>query len=484
MTPTPDNRRPDNRLVLLDQAFYAGHRAAGQREIMQVGWIYGRAVDLDGLERLHQNLSRGLLGRLIERSPLPFGRARWVCDPRPAPIDVATCARSRADLEDWFDECTQLPLDPGSGPGWRLCVVPLTDGSNAVSLVLSHYVIDGIGAALAVTEAVLGLKRDLGYPSPRSLTRLRAAVQDANETVRDAPAVGRALVAAVKEARRRQQDADRSVPSRATAVSVGNADDALTAPTIAIRIRLDEWQARAETLGGTSGTLAAAFTAKLDERIGRQHGDSNHVAVLLTVNDRTSQDDVRAVAVSFARVHIDPSELATDLRGARAAIKDALKSAKETQDEDSQLVTLAPFTPRRAWRHLVDYALNDPEQPALCTNLGDTGPAAIRPDGTLCDAVFARGASQHLTQRWLDRIGSQLLIYFGTAAELNLVSICVQAYHPDSVKTKAALRALAAQTLADFGLTGEMGLAWTQTTRTDPGPSQSQCPPGHDAASS
>jgi hypothetical protein len=188
--------------------------------------------------------------------------------------------------------------------------------------------------------------------------------------------------------------------------------------------------------------------------------------------------------VSFARVHIDPSELATDLRGARAAIKDALKSAKETQDEDSQLVTLAPFTPRRAWRHLVDYALNDPEQPALCTNLGDTGPAAIRPDGTLCDAVFARGASQHLTQRWLDRIGSQLLIYFGTAAELNLVSICVQAYHPDSVKTKAALRALAAQTLADFGLTGEMGLAWTQTTRTDPGPSQSQCPPGHDAASS
>ena len=96
------------------------------------------------------------MGRLIERSPLPFGRYRWVSDPRPAEIDIAKSARPRAELGDWFDERTQLPIDPESGPGWRISVLPLTDGSTAISLVLSHYVIDGIGAAVAVTEALLG----------------------------------------------------------------------------------------------------------------------------------------------------------------------------------------------------------------------------------------------------------------------------------------------------------------------------------------
>ena len=411
-TASSDDALPDNRLDLQDHSFYDAHRAAGQKEIMQVGWVYERPGDLDGLTRLHRNLSQGLLGRLIERSPLPFGRHRWVYDRRPLEIDVASSARPRAELEEWFDECTQLPLDPESGPGWRLCVLPLSDGSTAVSLVLSHYVIDGIGAALAVTEAAWGLERNLGYPPPRERTRLRAIVRDAGETVRDAPAVGRALVAAVKETRRRRQDVARSTAPRPTAAPVSTPDEPVRAPMVAIRVRLDEWQARAEKLGGTTGTLAAAFTAKLDERMGRDHGDSGDVAVLLTVNERTGQDDVRAVAVSFARAHIDPTGVATDLRGTRAAIKEALKNAKESQDDALQLVALTPFTPKRAWQHLVDYALNDPDHPALCSNLGDTGPAAIRPDGTVCDTLFARGASQHLTQQWLDRIGSQLLIYF------------------------------------------------------------------------
>lgn len=449
---------PDNRLALLDQAFYSGHRAAGQKEVMQVGWVYEHPVDLDGLRTLHQNLSRGLLGRLIERSPLPFGRHRWVADTRPADIDVAPAPRPRDELGDWFDQCTQLPLDPESGPGWRLTVLPLQDGSTAVSLVLSHYVIDGIGAALAVTEAVLAFKRDLGYPPPRSRNRLYAAVEDARGAAQDSPTVARALVAAVKEARRRRNDVSRPEPARPSAVAAGGADDPVIAPSIWIRLKLDEWNARVEALGGSNSALAAAFTAKLDERMGRRHADSGAVTMLLTVNNRTTQEDVRAVAVSFARVNIDPTAVATDLSAARTAIRDALNNYRETQDQDesAQFAPLTPFTPRRAWRQMVDYALTDPEQPALCSNLGDTGPAAIRPDGTLCDTVFARGASQHLTQRWLQRIGSQLHVYFGTSAELNTVSICVCGYHPDSVTSKAALRGLAAETLAEFGLAGEI----------------------------
>lgn len=448
--------RPDNRLALLDQAFYEGHRAAGLKEVMQVGWVYEHAVDFDELTRFHDNLGNGLLGRLIERSPVPFGRHRWVSDPSSSEIDVAGYARPRAELGDWFDECTQRPINPEAGPGWRLSVLPLTNGSTAVSLVLSHYVIDGIGGAVAVTEAILGLERDLGYPPPRSRAKLRVAVQDVRETARDARSIGRAFVAAVKEARRRRHDVDRTQSSQPVTAPVGDADHPVTAPSIWIQVELDDWNARAEALGGTAGTLAAAFTAKLDRRMGRRHGDTGTVPTLLTVNDRTTADDARAVAVSFIRVGIDPTLVTTDLQAARAAIRQALTIFKETEDDAAQLIPLTPLTPKRAWRQLIDYSINDPEQPAVCSNLGDTGPAAIRPDGSLCNAAFARGASQHLTPQWLSRIGSQLLVYHGTAAEINKVCIYVCAYHPDSVTAKPALRDLAARTLAEFDLTAQI----------------------------
>jgi hypothetical protein len=58
--------QPDNRLALTDQAFFAGHRAAGQKEVMQVAWLYERPVDMDHLRRFHRNLGSGLLGRRIE----------------------------------------------------------------------------------------------------------------------------------------------------------------------------------------------------------------------------------------------------------------------------------------------------------------------------------------------------------------------------------------------------------------------------------
>ncbi|AQA06709.1 hypothetical protein BVC93_25490 [Mycobacterium sp. MS1601] len=445
--------RSDNRLALLDQAFYESHRAVGQKEVMQVGWLYERPVDLDGLTRFHANLANGLLGRRIERSPLPFGRHRWVWDAQPSTLDITTETRPRAELGDWFDERTQLPIDPESGPAWRLSVVPLNDGATAISLVLSHYVIDGIGGAVAVTEAILGMTRELGYPRPRARTRVRGVVQDARETLREAPAVARAFVAAVKEARRRRTDQDRPATPRQNVTYVADVDTPVTAPSVWIRIELDQWNTRAATLSGTGSTLAAAFTAQLDRNMGRRHGHAEGIPTLLTVNDRTTADDARAVAVSFTRVGVDPAELTTDLSAARGAIKDALVRFKESEDATAQLVPLTPFTPKRGWQQLIEYALTDPEQPAVCSNLGDTGPAAIRPDGTLCDAAFARGASQHLTQRWLRRIGSQLHVYYGTAMEINQVGIYVCAYHPDSVTSRAQLRELATRTVAEFGLT-------------------------------
>ena len=243
-----------------------------------------------GCRRFHHNFSYGLFGRRIERSPLPFGRHRWVSDPGPSDIDIAECARPRAELSDWADERSQLPADPEWGPGWHLGVLPLTDGSTAVSLVASHYLLDGLGFFVAIVEAILGNTRDLGYPPPRSRTRLRALVQDARQTARDAPEVARALVALAKLTRRQRRDTARSPAPRPVALRGDGGDDPVVVPGITISIDLDDWDARAKALGGTSNTLAAGLTAKLAERMGRRHDGDGAVTLQLVMSDRTEGD--------------------------------------------------------------------------------------------------------------------------------------------------------------------------------------------------
>ena len=382
--------RPDNRLAFVDHGLFAQHRAIGRKLVIQCVWVYEHAIDFDGLRRFHHNLGYGLLGRRIERSPLPFARHRWVLDRGPSDIDIAECARPRAELSDWADERSHLPIDPEWGPGWHLGVLPLTDGSTAVSLVISHYLIDGLGLVVTVVDAVLGNTRDLGYPPPRSRTRLRAVVQDARQTARDAPEVARALVTAAKLARRRRHDIARSPASRPVALRGGDGDDAVVVPTVTIHVDLDDWDARAKALGGTSNTLVAGLAAKLGERMGRRRAGDGAVTLQLPMSDRT-EGDTRANAMSFATISVDPTRVTTDLRDARAAIKQALRTLRETPDESLQLLWLTPFTPKRALKRMADAMLADPDLPVFCSNLGDLGSVVCRLDGT--DAEYVTGTS-------------------------------------------------------------------------------------------
>jgi hypothetical protein len=448
--------RQDNRLALLDQAFYAGHRAAGQNEAMQAVWVYERAIAFDAVRRLHDDLCRGLFARRIERSPLPFGRHRWVKDPGPSEIDFAECARPRADLSDWADERAQLSVDPESGPGWHFGVLPLTDGSTAVTMVVSHYVLDGIGSLIEMVSTLLGNTHDLRYPPPRSRTRLQAVVQDAGQAARDAPEVARALVAAVKVARRRRRDDARPPAPRPVGILGGDRDAPVVVPGVTISVDLDDWDDRAKALGGASDTLAVGLAAKFGERLGFRHDDDGTVTVQLVASNRT-EGDTRAVAVSFTRVKVDPTQVTADLRDTRAAIRQALKTLRETPDDESvQLAPLTPFTPKRAWKQLVDGALTDPDHPVVCSNFGDVGSIVHRLDGTDCAHFYARGISQSTTRQWLERMGGQLQLLSHRAPAFGKFSITVLAYQPGADNTKAALRELAARTLAEFDLTGEI----------------------------
>lgn len=444
----------DNRLALMDQAFFAAQHASGHQFLIQCVWVYEHAVDFAELRRFHHNLGHGLLGRRIERSPLPFGRHRWVLDPGPKDIDFDDGVRPRAEVSDWADERLQIPIDAVCGPGWHLGVTRLTDGSTAVSLVSSHELLDGIGLVLALAEAVLGKTRELDYPAPGSSTRLRAIGRDARQAAREVPEVGRALVAAVKLARRSRREGVRPPAPQPVAVAQVGGDEPVLIPAVSISVDLNEWDSRAKALGGTRNTLAAGLAAKLGERMGRLRKDDGAVTLQLPVTDRT-ETDTRAIAVSYARVTVDPTRVTTDLSDARAAIKQALTTSGETPDELlSQLMWLTPWTSQRALKRMSTGAPTDPDLPVVLSNLGDVGLVVARIDGTEAEYATARGATKHATREWLERTGGQLrLQYFRTGSR---VVISVVSYQPGAENTKSELRELAARTLAEFDLCGQV----------------------------
>jgi len=453
--PSGAGTRLDARLALGDQAVYAQHHAIGRNLVIQCVWLYDHAVDFDGLRRFHHNLGYGLLGRRIERSPLPFARHHWVVDRGPSDIDIAARARPRAELSDWADERSQLPIDPERGPGWHLGVLPLTDGSTAVTLVLSHYLVDGLGLAVTVADAVLGTARDFGYPPPHSRPRLRAAVHDARQTAGDAPQVAQALLAAAKQIRGRRTAINQSPPSRPVALGGGNAHDVVVVvPTVTMRIPVGEWDACAKALGGNGNTLVAGLAAKLGQRIGRIRASDGAVTLQLPISER-AEGDTRANAMSITRVSVDPAQVTTDLRDVRAAIKRTLATERHAPDEWSQLVWLTPFVPQRSWKLLSGAMMvPDPDCPVFCSNLGEFPPVVCCLDGTDSELVMTRVTAQQERRTWLEQTGGQMILQSWRIRDT--IRISVNAYQPGTENTRAALRELAAHTLGEFGLAGEI----------------------------
>ena len=140
-----ESRKMSNVLDLVDQTFFRLEGAAG---VAQTVWVYNRPVDIDGLRRFHDHLQHGRLSRRIERSPLRFGRHRWVSPSDQSDLEIVATPRPREEFDAWLGEQANTPLDAERGPGWHLAVLPFTDGGAGVSLVLSHCVTDGGGGCL------------------------------------------------------------------------------------------------------------------------------------------------------------------------------------------------------------------------------------------------------------------------------------------------------------------------------------------------
>ncbi|GAY18388.1 hypothetical protein [Mycobacterium sp. shizuoka-1] len=442
---------PANVVPYADQALLLALRGAGQEAVMQVLWIYEHPLDLDGVRRFHQNFGHGLIGRLIERSPLPFGRHRWVSAPGPqAPLDIAERPRPREELYDWAHDQVELPLDPEFGPCWRMGVQSFTDGTSAVSLVLSHTVIDGAGAVATVAAAVHGNGKDLDYPPRRSRSRTRAVLEDLRQLIADLPEIGRTLVKAVKVALRRKDELVR--PGAPAPAPARSGDYVTTAFTTAL-IDIEQWDSRAEELGGNHFSLVAGFAGKLAQNVGRTRASDGAVTLMIPVSEREDASDTGGNVVTIANVTFDPDPVASDLSGARAAIKQGLTTARQTPDEVVELLPLIPFLPKSAMGRIADMAFGfTADVPVSCSNLGDVPDDLLRVDGTVAERFYFRGVDRNLSSEVLEKRGGLM-----TVASMRLggkVILPVMSGQPGADNSRARLREVITQTLAEFDLSG------------------------------
>jgi hypothetical protein len=441
-----------NILDLFDQTIFRFEQATGVTSVGQCVWVYDRAIDIDGLRRFHHHLQRGRLSRRIERSPLPFGRHRWVSPGDESDLEIVATPRPREEFEAWLGEQAATRLDAEHGPGWHLAVLPFTDGGAGVSLVALHCLADGMAGCLAVVEAACGYDSAIDWPAAGSRRRWQALREDARQTARDIPGIGRALVAAAAAARlARRNRGSAGMATLPPALSAGP-DEPITIPRATIFVDADEWDARAVALGGTNNALLAGLAARLAQRVGRVTADGS-VSLAIPVSER-SADDTRANAVTNVDVTVDPAPATTDLRQIRAATKQALIHRQEVSDERWALLPLVPLLPKRLARRCVGVATGRATG-VVSSNLGAAPPAVNRPDGTDADYISVTSLYPGMTKATMERTGGVLALL--SARVDRQVFVSVQAYQPGRPNTNDDLRHVLSSTLDDFSLNATNG---------------------------
>lgn len=440
-----------NLLDFADQGLFLALRATGTESVVQMVWIYEHPIDVERLRRFHLNLGHGLLGRRIERSPLPFGRHRWVSALGPSsPLDVDDAGRPREQLGDWVDERSQVPADPEFGPGWHLGAAIFDDGSTGVSLVASHCLVDGMGLIQTVVEAITDHPRDLGLPLPNSRPKIRRVLSDLGETVRDFPQAIQALVRGVRLAvrnRRHERPANRLETS---ASDVTQAADEVLSPNLVAFVDIPTWDTRAQELGGNSHSLVAGFAARLGERMARVRSEDGLVKLLIPVNERAA-GDIRANAVTLGYANLDPRPVTSSLAEARAVIREVLREARDEPNESFQTLPLIPFVPKRALSAGADAFFGFAgELPVSASNLGDIEQTALCPDGTAAEYAFIRGVDGRITRAELEQRRGFLTVICARMG--GKVTLPIIAYQPGGKLSTSGLRTLVSETLAEFGL--------------------------------
>lgn len=432
----------DNQLAYIDQASFLAMRALGHEPVQQLIWIYDHDVNIERIREVHRNLGFTLLGRRIERSPLPFGRHRWVAAPHQSDLEI-TPAIPRAELMSWIDAQATKIVDPEFGPGWRMAVGPFLEGGAVVTMLVSHSLSDVGGILLSLFGALAGIKTDLGYPQPGSRTKGRAAREDLKAIKQSLPDIKHAVKSALPVLREGRTKSG----ARAARPAIPNEMQTVLRPTVFAFVPIEEWDARAKELGGNSGSLVAAFAVRLGASMDQVRADGS-VMLNFPVSDR-GDGDARANALTGMSISADPAQVVTDLSTVRADIREGLKAVASKPNALLGLLPLAQFTPKRAVRRLDWIALG--EGPVVgCSNMGDVPDLLTQIDGTSATNILARGVELTSGPAELDRIGNSLMV--GSGRLNGSVFLLVTAWRVGSSNTRQELSDIVKRALADFDL--------------------------------
>lgn len=433
--------RADDVLCYMDQASFVGLRALGRGPVLQLTWLYPHAIDEATVRQFSQRLAQGLLGRLLQRSPLPWGRHRWVANPVPGPLAWFRDPLPDESLPRLRRVLLDLPVDPERGPGWRLAVQALEGGGCALTMLVSHTIADMQATSQAIADAVAGRRVDYKF-SPRSWRWSPVMLaRDSAESLRALPGVWRAVVALVRRLRKER------VHSSPRARSRDRFEPAVDVPLLQVVMDARACQQRASDLRITSNTLIMAFAARLAFRMGRMDA-SGRVKLVLPVSDRYL-DDRRGNALRSITVMADGDACRNDPRALQRDLKAALASLIRNGDESSPLLPLIPYVPLWLARRLERLALGA-GLPVGCSLIGELPPDVNRPCG---DALLLQlSLRERYSASELERLGGVLFIpCYGVGERLFMT---VSGYVPGRVTTRAQLVPFVRDALADMLLCG------------------------------
>lgn len=440
----------DHRLEPLDHAALKVLRATGRAQLMQAVWVYDRPVDRQGLARFHRNFCDSIGNRLVAASPVPFARPRWVRPAGPPPEIRVGQPRPRTEMLDWADGLGRLPIDPEHGPAWWLALQPFTDGGAAVSMIASHVIGDGVGALMAVHEAITGTMRSVPYQRAGRRPIGTAIRGDIGHVLTDLAKSGSTATAAARAAVDALRPSRRPAPMRPEVPVTEEATYSQLSTAVAL-VPVADWDTRAGQLGGTSSSLLAAVAAHLGHRLGRYRADDTTVTLQIAVNRRTSLADDRAIAMELTRATI--KHPADDLVTVRAALRDARRSLDENSDDTLAQLKLLRWLPRSAVRRALDRAFAySGDLPVSYSYFGDLPPEIARVDGTPAAQFFLRGLDAKVTPTDLERSHGHLVVVSGRLGEH--VTISAEAYELGADNSRRRLRRLLDSSLADFDLHG------------------------------
>lgn len=438
------------RIGFADHLFLRMHHGIGVPVFNQFVWRFERAIPDSELEKLHFNLSKGLLSRQVIAPVLPTARRRWIASNASLPLDLSPAVVSEDTLRCWAEQRVTDRLDPERGTGWQLAAAPSSEGGTVVSLVCSHMIADGAAMIEAVRQANRGLPAvaaaDLGARPPvisalrqdigDTITQVRPIASWAVRTARDStPWIGRRAPGTASSAvapRRR-------VPTENT--------DPWRPPYVVVECPAAQWHAAATRWGGTSTSLFLGVMTALTERLGRaSFGDELRWSV--PVSDRRS-DDLDANSTKIVHVSVAvPEPEDRDLTRIRKATKTALTELADRESGASVPLELVQMLPDR----LVAKLPTPPDgAEGLCSNLGRLPHDFRTFGGIAADSISARAIFDGAEKAFARSLGGGSTAWACESADT--VTITVHGMDPDRVGTDDELSGTLAEVLRRWGLT-------------------------------